>query len=184
MSYEIIKHISVNFKTRKIAISSTSNNVSPRTYRTWHPVESGYDFDEWLRMFAMSCFDGSSQFLPSCTSKAYEACLRANEEVGLESGRIGPTYGTYVYGSAEYMALFDKWYDYFLNFLKNKRTSTEKFIGYLKKTDEPVIIKIHKGRYGRSYARYWFARKPKEVTWLQKTYIETHFDSFKFEPVR
>lgn len=182
MSYEIIKNISVNFKTRKISVTSESNNVSPRTYHTWYPVDLGYDFDEWLRMFAYSCFDGSTKFLPSCAAKAHEAYFRASEEMGIENKWGGPDTGGLVFGSPEYKALFEKWYAFFLDFLKHRSVCKEKYTAYIKNTNEPVTVQARKGKYGAWTARYWYCRKPKPITWLQKKYIELHFDKFGFEP--
>ena len=82
MSYEIIKRITFNEKTKDVSICGESSNCTPKLYNSvFHPLRSGsdVDYEGFKRYFAESLFDGSAEFQPSCKSKAKVAYDRANK---------------------------------------------------------------------------------------------------------
>ena len=76
MSYEIIKRITFNEKSKDVSICGESSNCTPKLYNsTFHPVKAGdaVAYERFKRYFAESLFDGGAEFQPSCASKAKRA---------------------------------------------------------------------------------------------------------------
>ena len=89
MSYEIIKSVTFYEKDKRIVVRSDSSNVTPKLYHKWEPVECGYGYEQWKRMFCGSCFGGETQFQPSCKSKAKKAYDNVNRNFGLRDTANG-----------------------------------------------------------------------------------------------
>lgn len=86
MSYEKIKSVTFDEKSKTVRVCSASNNVTPACYDPWFPIEEGYGYEEWKRMFVGSVFGGMSKFLPSCKSKAKKAYDAVNAGFGIPNG--------------------------------------------------------------------------------------------------
>lgn len=166
MSYEIIKNISINSTKQTISVTSASNNVTPRRYETWNPLKSGhFTFDSWMKAFASDCFGGSSQFLPSCESKAHEAYLRTCEKMGGDWGYAYNKFGAI--DGPEYDAFKDEWCEHFIDFCLNGTRDDRKFV--MTRYGRPVRLTVRRGRYGGLSGHYRYIDNPKPVSWIKKT---------------
>lgn len=166
MSYDIIKHISINPDTKTISVTSAANNVTPRRYESWNPLKSGYfTFETWLDAFASDCFGGSAQFLPSCESKAHEAYLYTCEKLGGDWHYAYNRYGTL--DGAEYDKFKKAWCDTFIDFILNGKRDTRKFV--LTRNGRDVRLYVRRGAYGGLAGHYRYTSDPKPVSWVRRT---------------
>lgn len=84
MSYEIIKSITFDERSKSVRVCASSNNVRPRTYEPWIPTDHGADYEKFKESFARYLFGGEAQFQPSCKSKAKRAYDNVNDAFGLK----------------------------------------------------------------------------------------------------
>lgn len=180
MSVELVKSVSINPIHRTISVTSASNNVTPRTYGTWNPLgdKSPFTFESWLRAFASDCFDGSSQFLPSCESLAHEAYLRTCQEMG---GDWCQTYERYDFDSAEYADFKERWCSRFIELVLSGSRDRRKF--NITRNGRPVTVSVRRSRYGGLVGSYRYANHPKAVSWIRQAVICGELSGFESVPV-
>ena len=178
MSYEIIQSVTINFDRKQVSIRSAANNITPRTYETWHPQVDGAAFEQWLGYFARDCFGGSAQFLPSCESKAHEAYLRACDEMGGAWSYAYHKFGDL--SSPEYKDFEEQWCRIFIDFLRDGERDGGRY--YITKNGRRVTIRIRRGCYGGLSGHYSYPTNPKTVSWIRQRVITGELPEFESEP--
>lgn len=175
MAVTIVKRVSIDPTRRRVSMASALSNLPPREYDTWHPLDHGIAFDEWLETFARDCFDGSVEFLPSCESKAHEAYLRTCEQLG---GAYEYAHDNFEIDGFEYEAFRKGWCDIFIDFILFGERDTRKFIISHDGYDVTISIRHDDNSLHGLSAQYTETRWPKPVSWIKKTLIVRSFRDF------